>query len=125
MYMKLYEQVAEDTSDRIRNNEVRALEHSIQLMKKAELSGMSAREMVEAVFFVNRLWGVLMEDLASRENQLPEELRAKLISIGIWVLRATEDIRQNKVKSFDALISISQTIALGLKQNHAHTPEEK
>ena len=125
MYMKLYEQVAEDTSDRIRNNEVRALEHSIQLMKKAELSGMSAREMVEAVFFVNRLWGVLMEDLASRENQLPEELRAKLISIGIWVLRATEDIRQNKVKSFDALISISQTIVLGLKQNHAHTPEEK
>jgi flagellar biosynthesis activator protein FlaF len=125
MYMKIYEQVAEDTSERIRNNEVRALEHSIQLMKKAKNARMAPRETVEAVFFVNRLWGVLMEDLASRDNELSQELRAKLISIGIWVLRTTEDIRQNKVGSFDSLISISQTIATGLKQNHAHTPEEK
>jgi flagellar biosynthesis activator protein FlaF len=116
MYMKLYEQVAEDTSARIRNNEVRAIEHSIQLMKKAVDVGMKPREVVEAVFFVNRLWGVLMEDLASHDNELPDELRAKLISIGIWVLRATEDIRQNKIKSFESLISISQTIAMGLKQ---------
>jgi hypothetical protein len=35
MYMKLYEQIAEETSDRIRNNELRAIEHSIQLMTKA------------------------------------------------------------------------------------------
>jgi flagellar biosynthesis activator protein FlaF len=116
MYMKLYEQIAEETSDRIRNNELRAIEHSIQLMTKARDVGMAPREMIEAIFFVNRLWSVLMEDLASRENQLPEALRAKLISIGIWVLRTTEDMRQNKVKSFDALISISQTISLGLRQ---------
>jgi flagellar biosynthesis activator protein FlaF len=116
MYMKHYEQVAEDTSDRIRRNELQAIEHSILLMKKAASVHMAPRETIEAVFFVNRLWGVLMEDLASRENELSEELRAKLISIGIWVLRTTEDIRQNKVKNFDALISISQTIAAGLAQ---------
>jgi flagellar biosynthesis activator protein FlaF len=125
MYMKHYEQVAEDTSERIRNNEVRAIEHSVQLMKKAESTGMAPREKVEAVFFVNRLWGVLLEDLASRDNELSDELRAKLISIGIWVLRTTEDIRQDRVKSFNSLISISQTIATGLKQNHAYTSEEK
>ena len=83
MYMKLYEQVAEDTSERVRNNEVRAIEHSIELMKKARAVKMSPREVIEAVFFVNRLWAVMLEDLASRENALPEELRAKLISIGI------------------------------------------
>lgn len=116
MYMKLYEQVAEDTSERIRNNEIRAIEHSIQLMKKAGDVGMKPVDVVEAVFFVNRLWGVLMEDLASRDNELPEELRAKLISIGIWVLRTTEEIRQEKVTSFESLISISQIIAMGLKQ---------
>lgn len=116
MYMKHYEQVAEDTSDRIRSNELQAIEHSILLMKKATFVRMAPRETIEAVFFINRLWGVLMEDLASRENELPEELRAKLISIGIWVLRTTEDIRQNRVKNFDSLISISQTIAVGLAQ---------
>jgi flagellar biosynthesis activator protein FlaF len=125
MYMKLYEQVAEDTSERIRNNEVRAIEHSIDLMKKARDSKMASRDVVEAVFFVSRLWCVLLEDLASRENALSEELRAKLISIGIWMLRATEDIRQYKVKSFDALITISQTIAIGLKQKNAYPSEEK
>jgi flagellar biosynthesis activator protein FlaF len=124
MYMKHYEQVAEDTSERIRNNEVRALEHSIDLMKKARNSQMLPRDVVEAVFFVNRLWCVLLEDLASRENALPEALRANLISIGIWMLRAVEDIRQNKVKSFDPLITISQTIATGLRQKNAHSPQE-
>jgi flagellar biosynthesis activator protein FlaF len=125
MYMKHYEQVAEDTSERIRSNEVRAIEHSIDLMKKARDSKMAARDVVEAVFFVNRLWCVLLEDLASRDNALSEGLRAKLISIGIWMLRAAEDIRQSKLASFDALIMISQTIAIGLKQKNADTLEEK
>ncbi len=125
MYMKHYEQVAEDTSERIRSNEVRAIEHSIDLMKRARDSKMLARDVVEAVFFLNRLWCVLLEDLASRENALSEGLRAKLISIGIWILRAAEDIRQNKLASFDALITISQTISIGLKQKNADTFEEK
>jgi flagellar biosynthesis activator protein FlaF len=125
MYMKHYEQVAEDTSERIRSNEVRAIEHSIDLMKRARDSQMLARDVVEAVFFLNRLWCVLLEDLASRENALSEGLRAKLISIGIWMLRAAEDIRQNKLASFDSLITISQTISIGLKQKNADTFEEK
>jgi flagellar biosynthesis activator protein FlaF len=119
MYMRHYEQIAEDTSERIRNNELRALEHSIALMQKADESKMEPRQVIEAVFFVNRLWGVLLEDLASRENALPEELRAKLISIGIWILRTAEDIRRQKVKDFKAVISISQTIAAGLGQQAA------
>jgi flagellar biosynthesis activator protein FlaF len=123
MYMKLYEQIAEDTSERIRNNEVRAIEHSIALMKKAHDSHMVARDVVEAVFFVNRLWCVLLEDLASRENGLPEALRAKLISIGIWMLRAVEDIRQNRAKNFEPLITISQTIATGLTRKNADTSQ--
>jgi flagellar biosynthesis activator protein FlaF len=117
--MRHYEQIAEDTSERIRNNELRALEHSIALMVKAQESQMEARPVIEAVFFVNRLWGVLLEDLASRDNLLPEELRAKLISIGIWILRTVEDIRQRKVNDFASVISISQTIAAGLGQKIA------
>jgi flagellar biosynthesis activator protein FlaF len=125
MYMKHYEQVAQDTSERIRSNEARAIEHSIDLMTRARDSKMASKDVIEAVFFVNRLWGVLLEDLASRDNPLPESLRAKLISIGIWVLRTVEDIRQGKATSFAALITVSQTIAKGLIQNNAHTPQEK
>jgi flagellar biosynthesis activator protein FlaF len=116
VYLQVYEQVAEETSERIRKNEEMALSHSINLMRSAEAPDADERAKVEAVFFVNRLWGVLLEDLASRENPLPEELRAKLISIGIWVLRTTEDIRRGKVHSFAGLIEVTQTIATGLAQ---------
>jgi flagellar biosynthesis activator protein FlaF len=116
MYMKHYEQIAEETSARIRSNEARALRHSIALMQQAEESGMEPRMVIEAIFFVNRLWGVLLEDLASVDNTLPKELRAKLISIGIWILRTAEDIRNRRVNDFKAMISVSQTIATGLQQ---------
>jgi flagellar biosynthesis activator protein FlaF len=114
VYLKLYEQIAEDTSEKIRKNELRAIDHSIQLMQKAAANGMNGRDTVEAVFFLSRLWGVLLEDLASRGNPLPEVLRAKLISIGIWVLRSAEEIRQKRQDSFEPIIAVSKTIAKGL-----------
>ena len=86
MYQQLYEEVAQEASLRIRQDEQRAFRHAIGLMEKARKSGVGSRESVEAIFFLNRLWGVLLEDLSRRDNELPDDLRAKLISIGIWIL---------------------------------------
>jgi flagellar biosynthesis activator protein FlaF len=114
MYKRIYEEIAENTSQKIRNNEVHALNHSIDLMVKADSAGSGTRESIEAVFFVSRLWGVLLEDLASIENSLPIELKAKIISIGIWVLKYVESLRLGKKKDFQPLIDISQIILAGL-----------
>ena len=54
---------------------------------------MRSREAIEAVLFVRRLWGILIEDLARPENDLPQTLRADLISIGLWIMREAEQIR--------------------------------
>lgn len=115
MYKKLYDEVASETSSRIRQNEVSALNHSIKLMREAEKLGISSRESIEAMFFVSRLWGVFLEDLASAENLLPNELKAKIISIGIWALNYCESVRQGAKKNFEPLIEVSEIIAKGLQ----------
>ena len=114
MYKRVYEEVAEETSERIRADEVRALDHSIKLMTAAQSKGAGTRESVEAMFFVSRLWGVLLQDLASNDNGLPAELRAKIISIGIWALKYTEEFRRGLKKDFQPLIEISSIILQGL-----------
>jgi flagellar biosynthesis activator protein FlaF len=114
MYKRVYDEVGDETSEKIRSNEVRALSHSIQLMTKGQKSGVGTRDSIEAMFFVSRLWGVLLEDLASPDNALPDELRAKIISIGIWALKYVEDFRRGHKKDFQPLIDVSSTILKGL-----------
>jgi flagellar biosynthesis activator protein FlaF len=115
MYQELYEDIAGDATQRIRDDERRAFNHSIVLLKKAQEAAPGSRESVEAIYFLNRLWGVLLEDLASPENALPKDLRARLISIGIWMLRYAEDIRRGAKSDFAPLIEISENICKGLR----------
>ena len=57
----------------------------------------------------------LLDDLGSGENALPKELRANLISIGLWLLREAEDIRQGRTDNFEGLIEVSQIIRDGIR----------
>lgn len=115
MFEKSYMEIAEDTSARIRQDEMRAFAHSIALLQDAQKAGPGTRQSVEALFFFGRLWGVLLEDLASPDNGLPKDLRARLISIGIWMLKYAESIRQGAKNDFQPLIDISQNIHSGLR----------
>ena len=114
MYEATYRVMLEDTTEQIRDNERRAFDRAIELLKSAQAAGRGTRESVEALLFVNRLWTMLLEDLADRDNGLPDSLKANLISIGIWMLRRTEEIRQGTAGDFAALIDISETIRNGL-----------
>lgn len=117
MYQSLYSEMAAETTATIRDNERQAFEQSIALLKTAQIKGRGSRESVEALLFLSRLWSILLEDLVHPENGLPEELRASLISIGIWMLRRAEDIRLGKQEDFQALIEVSETICQGLRKH--------
>jgi len=114
MYKFSYEEVLSESGNRKRENERLAIEQSVALLKSAEKAGPSSREAVEAICFINRLWSFLLEDLAKPDNALPEEVRAKLISIGIWMLREAQSISNGKSNNFAGLIEISNVIAEGL-----------
>lgn len=114
MYQSIYSEMVADTTDTIRSNERQAFSKSIDLLRLAQKQGRGSRQSVEALLFTNRLWCFLLDDLADGGNSLPDSLKASLISIGIWVLRRTEDIRLGKVDDFSALIEVSETISKGL-----------
>lgn len=61
------------------------------------------------------LWYVLMNDLAAEGNQLPLELRAQLISVGMAVVRECEQVDRTKV-DVDWLVGINQSLVEGLSE---------
>ena len=114
MYQSLYAEMTEGTNAVARDNERLAFGKAVALLTAAQASGPVSREAIEALLYVNRLWSVLLEDLAHPDNGLPIKLKADLISIGIWMLRQADDLRQGRAADFQSLIDISEAIRGGL-----------
>lgn len=115
MYKFYYNEVLDESPKEAREQERGALERSIALLQVAEKHGAQSREAVEAIYFVRKLWGIFIEDLAKAENGLPPKLRADLVSVGLWVMREAEEIRLGRSSNFAGLIEVSRTIAEGLR----------
>ena len=115
MYQFSYAEVQQDAVADSKERERQVLDKSIKMLEAAREVGPRSREAIEALFFVNRVWVRFIEDLGSPDNELEQELRANLISIGIWVLRETEKIRTGESENFDGLIDISSIIRDGLQ----------
>jgi len=115
MYQFSYSEVQTDSVADAKDRERQLLTRSIDLLTAARDAGPQSREAIEAILFMNRVWTSLIEDLGHADNALPKELRANLISIGLWLLREGEEVRQGRSENFDGLIEISQIIRDGLR----------
>ncbi|WP_011579623.1 MULTISPECIES: flagellar biosynthesis regulator FlaF [Chelativorans] len=115
MYQFSYSEVLSDSVADAKDRERQLLTRSIDLLTQAREAGPRSREAIEAILFMNRVWTSLVEDLGDPGNALPKELRANLISIGLWLLREGEEVRQGRSDNFDGLIEISQIIRDGLR----------
>ncbi|TCD16218.1 flagellar biosynthesis regulator FlaF [Oricola cellulosilytica] len=115
MIMLRYAEIEEDSPTDARDRERQLLDRSIELLTAAEQKGAKSFESVEAIHFTIRLWSMLLEDLANDENALPKELRASLISIGIWILRESDAIRQGESENFKGILEISKIIRDGVE----------
>lgn len=115
MYQFSYAEVQQDAVADSKDRERQVLDKSIQMLHAARDKGPKSREATEALYFVNRVWVRFIEDLGSPDNELEQELRANLISIGIWVLREAEKIRTGESENFDGIIDISAIIRDGLQ----------
>ncbi len=115
MYQLSYAETVEESSRECRDRERRALERSIDLLREAEGRGLGSAAATEALHFARRLWRALIEDLADAENDLPDVVRADLISIGIWILREADAVEAGRSNGFRSLIEVSAMIRDGLK----------
>lgn len=115
MYQFSYAEVMADNVADAKDRERQVLDKAIRLLAEAKAAGRESREAVEALFFTRRVWISFIEDLRHPENQLDIELRANLISIGIWILKETERIRTRQSDNFQGVIDIITIIRDGLK----------
>lgn len=115
MYQFSYADIQTDSIADAKDRERQLLDRSIQLLTIAQAKGVRSVETVEAIHFVNRIWTTFIDDLGKDDNELPRELRANLISIGLWLLREADAVRRGDSENFSGLIDISQIIRDGIR----------
>ncbi|MBU0585625.1 MAG: flagellar biosynthesis regulator FlaF [Alphaproteobacteria bacterium] len=115
MYQFSYADIQTDSVADAKDRERQLLTRSIDMLIAARAVGTDSMEAIEALHFMNRVWTSFVEDLGSPDNALPKELRANLISIGLWLLREAEEVRQGRSDNFEGLIEVSQIIRDGIQ----------
>ena len=81
-----------------------------RLMEGKEKGGAT---LIEACHLNQQLWTTLLTDLALPQNTLPDQLKAQLISLGIWVHKYSPQVMGGKA-AVDPLISLNRSILEGL-----------
>jgi len=109
-----YGDLLEDDQQLARERERAALDQSILLLEQAAAPAAPLASAAEAIAFTSKLWTLLIEDLANPENGLPKELKAQIVSIGIWILRELEAARTDETKGLADVIVVSKAIRDGL-----------
>lgn len=115
MYQFSYAEILEDSPQDARMRERQAMERAIELLELGQQKGVRSMEAAESLNYLNRLWHLFIDDLAKPENDLPEALRAELISIGIWITNEVNRMRLGKSDNFGGLIEICTIIRDGLR----------
>ena len=110
MTFEAYEAVVEDSGYEARRRERQALSLGIERLERLQKGQVSFEDLVHSLLYVRRLWTIFIEDLAHPDNALPEKLRADIISIGLWVIKETDRLREERSDDVDQLIEINRLI---------------
>jgi flagellar biosynthesis activator protein FlaF len=83
------------------------------LIDASESDALETGARVAALDWNRRLWSVLANDCAKPENRLPDVLKARIISLSLWVNRHTSAVARREA-TFDLLIEVNRTVMQGL-----------
>lgn len=109
-------QKAQRSAEDPRDTEYRLFAQVTQALIEANKAGSSnVAQLVDALDWNRRLWSALAVDCATKGNQLPDALRAQIISLSLWVSRFSSDIAGTGA-SLDPLIDVNKSIMAGLSQ---------
>ncbi len=92
------------------------------LLQARDLGPEAIGKRADALDWNRRMWTAFAADCSSEGNQLPESLRAAIISLSIFISRQTSAaIRDND--ELDTLIELNRTIMQGLAPASAQASE--
>ena len=115
MYEFAYNEVVEESRETMRARERAAMDRVIGMLRAAEEKGPLSRERIDALFYLSRLWAIFLDDLNDPGNELPDQLRAGIISIGIWMMKEIDRARSRATDDLAPMIEINEIIRDGLK----------
>ena len=127
-YKKAITQTAttRDTEYRLLAQVTSELIKAIENSKDAETDPVKMSQVASALNWNKQVWDVFVEDCGTAGNQLPRDLRAAIVSLGIWVTRETATALEGG-GDIDTLIAVNRDIMKGLKPPqtvHNQTPLE-
>ncbi len=94
-----------------RELECRAFSTVIGKLIEGQKTG--GKALIEACYLNNQLWTALTVDLSLADNPLPADLKARLISLALWVQRYTPRA-MGGTAPVDPLIAVNRNILDGL-----------
>lgn len=71
------------------------------------------KKMIEALDWNRRMWSVFASDCGAKGNSLPDQLRASIVSLSLWVSKHSSGVMRGREK-VGPLIDINRTIMEGL-----------
>ncbi|MBL0848502.1 MAG: flagellar biosynthesis regulator FlaF [Candidatus Liberibacter ctenarytainae] len=110
-----YDESIKESFSESRNRERIILDKSISLLSNARHCEQDNREIIESLSYTTRIWTVFIQDLISENNQLPEDLKLNLISIGLWIIEECARIRRNESNNYQGIIDLISLIRDGLR----------
>ena len=97
-----------------RRTEIAAFEKATVSLKNNHSKAHTDPEFLKALNNNKLLWKTLENDLTSRDNKLPDALKAKLISVAMWVDRHSCLVEKGEAK-LGSLIEVNESIIKGLE----------
>ena len=114
MFEFSYGEMVEDSPRVLRERERDAMSRGIEMLRKAQQGGPSSRESIDALHYLRQLWTIFLEDMREPHNELPNALKAGIVSIGIWVMKQIDRVRKGEITDLTALIEINEIVRDGL-----------
>ena len=113
MTLKNYQSVQRAVEDP-RSTEYRLFGQVTGALIDAKTGNAKGAPLVEAVDWNKRLWRTLAADCMDDRNTLTQDVRAKIISLSLWVAKYSRSVTREKAP-LDPLIEINRTIMQGLQ----------
>ena len=107
-----------DTEYRLLGQVTTALIKAQQVESETKSDPKKMAEYVDALNWNNEVWDLFTEDCGAEGNQLPRELRAAVVSLGIWIKKETQ-AALNGNGDLALLIAVNRDIMKGLNNSAA------
>ena len=113
MTLRAYQNTQRITEDP-RQTEYRLFGQVTGALIDAQKAGKSGGPLAETVDWNRQLWRTLAADCLDDRNQLPEGVRAQIVSLSLWVTKYSKEVTRQGAP-LDPLIAINRTIMEGLR----------